>query len=244
MCGDAAGLEDAIHLPEHLNGTGEVLDRHRNDNRVKGVVVVGQRRVLVDVLDNEIVQVRIVLHLHRVHAQACQPGPGVVRRPVGAPAAHQVQHHRVRGYEAAENIAHGGNGPVVNVYHQARLYVEVAVVGLVLAAKVLGWKRRKLGKRRTRGGPPWRGRGEGVLTLAAPTGVRTFRSTPELYHFWGGLNLGAGASSRRRRLVGNSRRQLIRSLAKGARLPHPHPLGPTHSKSPGTPRSCQTGPWS
>ena len=166
---DAAGLQNAVHLPEYLNGIGQVLDRHRNDHGVKGVVVIGKYRVLVDVPDNVVIQIGIVLHLQGVHSQAGEPCFGVVGRPVGTPAAHQVQHHRVRGYETAEDVAYGGNGPVVNVHHHSGLDVEVAVVAFVLAPEVLGWKGWKLGKGRTRGGPPWQGRSR-VSQSWAPAG--------------------------------------------------------------------------
>ena len=140
---DAPGLEDAVHFLEDFDGPGQVLHRYRNDDGVKGIVLVGQDGVLVDVLNHIVVQVRVLRHLHGVHAQSRQPLPGVVRRPVGAPAAHQVQHHRIRGNQAAEDIAHRGNGHVVNVDHQPGLNVEIAVVAFVLPPKVFGQKGRE-----------------------------------------------------------------------------------------------------
>ena len=63
---------------------------------------------------------------------------GVFLGPVGAPAAHQVQHLGVLGYELLKEPAHGQDSAVVDVHDEAGHGVELGVVGVVLPLEKLG----------------------------------------------------------------------------------------------------------
>ena len=144
---DAAGLEDAVHVPENLDRPDDVLDGHGDNHGVKGVVLVGQDGILVDVLDKVVVEVGVVLHFQGVHTETGEALAGMAGGPMGTPTAHQVQHHGIGGYQAAEDVAHGGDGRVVDMDDQAGLNIEIAVVAFVLAAEELGGEGGELGKR-------------------------------------------------------------------------------------------------
>ena len=56
------------------------------------------------VADYVIVEVGVVLHLHRIQAQADHALFGMIFGPVGAIAAEQVQHLGVGRYEASQQV--------------------------------------------------------------------------------------------------------------------------------------------
>ena len=91
------------------------LDGHGYDNSVKGLRLEGQGRVTVHVMNNVLVQVRVVGHFWCVEAQSHHPHLGVAWRPMGTPATHQVQNRRIGWYQILKYPAHGLDGILVDV---------------------------------------------------------------------------------------------------------------------------------
>ena len=89
-------------------------------------------------MDYHHVKIRVVFHFLAIQAQAHHFRLGVPGGPVGAPTAHQVEHHGIGRDQFPEETAHGGDGPVVDVHHLARLQVEEAVVLFIHALEILG----------------------------------------------------------------------------------------------------------
>ena len=123
-----AGPQHPGHLVEHLEGPDQVVDRDRAHRPVEAGVGERQRGLAVEILDHPFVSLRVLVELEGVHAEYDETlrGPGQMRHP----GAAQVEHLAVQA-ELVVEIAHGGDGTVVDVLHQPRLAVEATVVVLV-----------------------------------------------------------------------------------------------------------------
>jgi hypothetical protein len=128
------GLQNTIHLAEDFDRLGHVLNRHGHDYSVEGIVGKRQMGVGVEVVDDIVIQSRIVRHFRRVEAQPCQSLFRQIRGPVRAPTTHQIENDAMGWKRLTEKLFYSCDGAVINMDDFSRLCVKRRV-RLVIEAR-------------------------------------------------------------------------------------------------------------
>ena len=157
---DAAGTENPRHGREHLDGLGQVLDRHGVQHRVESPLGERQVRALVQVVDEKGREPRVLSEFDPVHAETDDAPVVDLGGEVRYPGRHEIQDARPRGYQLAIDLRQCGDGRIVDVRDETRLAIEVLVGRLVEASEQIARERRHGGRHigkaahRGRGGRP------------------------------------------------------------------------------------------
>jgi len=121
----------------------DVLDRHGAHRSVERLVVKGQPRRLVQVVDDVISQSRIVSHLLCVQPQTNDFAGPKVPRQVRTPATHQVEKLPAGGQHLGIQPSQRGDRPVVDMDDLARVAVELRVRRFIVA-RVCGGRKQTI----------------------------------------------------------------------------------------------------
>ena len=145
----AAWPEYAVHFGEHLQRPCQVLDGDGYDAGGELVVFEGEGRVRVDVVDDHVVELRVLpssprRSCRRPTTLSATNSSGKMR----APATHEVQQVRVAGQRFREVSSDRADSGLVQVDYEPRLRVEPSVVAsivLVEGPRRVGALRRAAG---------------------------------------------------------------------------------------------------
>jgi hypothetical protein len=132
-------LEKVIprRLREHLDRAHQVVDRHAAQHGVEIGSLERQRRFGIEVSDDTFGRHRIGLELGGIHSEDDEFGR--LRWKVGHPRRHQVQHASgpasPADTEVGVELAHGRDGSLVDMRHQAGGQVKARVRRGVVTVK-------------------------------------------------------------------------------------------------------------
>src|SRR6202011_2946647 len=110
---------------------------------VKLRIVEGESLIGVDVVNDGLGNLRIVLHLSAIEADADHARGTYVFVQVRAPTAHQVEDGAALWKQLGIDLTDLGDGAVIYMDYEARHRVEKFIFGIVDAAKELRFKIRR-----------------------------------------------------------------------------------------------------
>lgn len=117
----------------------QILHRYSAQHGIETGALEGQARFLIQVVNNKIVELRIVLHLLGIEAEADDALDWQIGRQMGAIATHQVEHNTVRGDMFVKQLAKRLDRGIVDMHRQPRIRIKECVVTLVITCKeILG----------------------------------------------------------------------------------------------------------